>query len=57
VTHIDINDQNLVTELDERELTEVVGGDAALSHEQVHESHTPKRPLIEIAEIAILIGM
>ena len=41
-------------ELTETELDRVVGGEAALSHENVHDAHTPKRPLIVI--IAILIG-
>jgi hypothetical protein len=41
-------------ELTETELDYVMGGDAALSHEHVHDSHTPKKPLIAI--IAILIG-
>ena len=45
---------SIACELAETELDHVVGGDAALSHENAHGSHTPKRPLIVI--IAILIG-
>jgi hypothetical protein len=43
-----------ICELTEAELDDVVGGDAALSHELPHASHTPKQPLIVI--IAVLIG-
>lgn len=36
------------------ELDHVVGGNTALSHEAVHDAHTPKHPVIAI--IAVLIG-
>jgi len=45
---------SMICELTETELDGVVGGDAALSHEIPHASHTPKQPLIVI--IAVLIG-
>jgi hypothetical protein len=45
---------SIICELTETELDDVVGGDAALSHELPHASHTPKQPLIVI--IAVLIG-
>jgi len=45
---------NMDRELTETELDCVVGGDVVLSHEAVHDTHTPKKPLL--APIAILMG-